>query len=62
MPRLIHLFLLAIHSAWKFPPLPFPPSFFELPLKRILRKPANFFPESNQLFVGHLAQFIPQLP
>ena len=45
-----------------FPSLPLPPSFFELPLKRILRKPANFFPESNQLFVGHLAQFIPQLP
>ncbi len=45
-----------------FPPLPFCPRFIQLPLKRIFRKPANFFPESNQLFVGHFAQFIPQLP
>ena len=45
-----------------FPPLPLPPSFFQLPLKRIFRKPANFLPESDQLFVRHLAQFIPQIP
>ncbi len=57
-----YLFLLVIYSAWKFPSLPFPTSFFELPRKRILRKPANFLPESNQRFVGHPAQFIPQFP
>jgi len=42
--------------------LPFGSRLLQLPLKRILRKPSNFFPESNQLFVRHLAQFIPQFP
>jgi hypothetical protein len=45
-----------------FSPLPFCPRFIQLPLKRIFREPANFLPESNQLFVRHLAQSIPQLP
>jgi hypothetical protein len=45
-----------------FPSLPFCPRFIQLPLKRIFRKPANFLPESNQLFVRHLAQSIPQPP
>ncbi len=56
------LFLLAIDFVWKFPSLPLRSRLFQLPLKWILCKPAHIFPESNQLFVGHLAQFIPQLP
>jgi hypothetical protein len=45
-----------------FSPLPLRSRLFQLPLKRIFRKPANFLPELNQLVVRHLTQFIPQLP
>jgi hypothetical protein len=38
--------LLAIRCASKFPSLPFRSRLMQLPLERIFRKPANFFPES----------------
>jgi hypothetical protein len=59
-PPIIVLFSLL--SAHHFSPFPFRPRLIQLPLKRILSKPAHFLPEPNQLFIAHLAQFIPQLP
>src|SRR5439155_17322960 len=41
--------------------LPFRSRQFQLLLKGIFSKSAHVFPKLNQLFAGHLTQFIPQL-